>query len=91
MPRAVRALYAAITPGGADQAAQRLLDHTMLRSMRATERGVELELAPPREIVAALAHAARGMLGDAPNYSETTMEFTDQPAAGPLHALVIPV
>lgn len=45
------------------------------------ERGVAtLSLKPPREIVLAWVDAARAMLGDAPNYSETRIDFPTEKA-----------
>lgn len=45
------------------------------------ERGVAtLSLKPPREIVLAWVAAAREMLGDAPNYSETRIDFPTEKA-----------
>lgn len=55
----------------ADHEADELADQTMLKGLTVKDGGVNLELVPPREIAAVWAHCAIGMLGDAPNYTET--------------------
>lgn len=60
----------------ADQAeAEALADQTLMRGLTVKDGAVNLELLPPREIAAVWVHCARGMLDDAPNYSETRVDF----------------
>ncbi|MFD9947694.1 hypothetical protein ACFWYW_46490 [Nonomuraea sp. NPDC059023] len=61
---------------------EELVDQTMMRGLHIDKRGVALELLPPRELAAQWVHCARGMLGDAPNYSETIAEFPPEPDSG---------
>ncbi|WP_051096276.1 hypothetical protein, partial [Streptomyces sulphureus] len=49
---------------------QKQMDETGLRSMD-FRRGVTMEIEPARELLAHWVGAARAMLGDAPNYTET--------------------
>ena len=55
--------------------AETLADQTLLRGLTVGEGGLNLELIPPRQIAAYWVHAAIGMLGDAPNYSETRVDY----------------
>lgn len=48
---------------------------SLFREMTTGPDGVHLALQPAREVVALWAAAARGMLGDAPNYSETPISM----------------
>lgn len=48
---------------------------SLFREMTTGPAGVRLSLQPAREVVALWAAAARGMLGDAPNYSETPISI----------------
>jgi len=62
----------------AEAAAQRWLDNQLAETgIRAMDfrNGAAMELEPAREMVAHWVGAARGMLGDAPNYSETPVEM----------------
>lgn len=62
----------------AEAAAQRWLDKQLTETgIRAMDfrNGASMELEPAREMVAHWVGAARGMLGDAPNYSETPVEM----------------
>jgi hypothetical protein len=61
-------------------AAEALVDKTRLIRMQARNGKVELDLAVAREISALWVQTARTMLQDAPNYSETSMEFPDREA-----------
>jgi hypothetical protein len=54
--------------------AARLLDDYRLRSMDFRD-GASLDLEPSREMVARWVGAARGMPGDAPNYTETEVDL----------------
>lgn len=61
---------------GRDQeAAQALADQTLMRDLTVKDGAVNLDLIPPREIAAIWVHCAVGMLGDAPNYSETPVDM----------------
>ncbi|EFC80088.1 hypothetical protein [Parafrankia sp. EUN1f] len=48
---------------------------SLFREMTTGPDGVHLSLQPAREVVALWAAAARGMLGDAPNYAETPISM----------------
>ena len=58
------------------------LEKTGLRSMD-FRNGMSMEIEPAREMVAAWVGAARAMLGDAPNYSETLVEMVVKVAEAP--------
>jgi hypothetical protein len=58
-----------------DAAANALANQTALKGMTVDEGALVLELGPPRELVIAWVDAARKMLGDAENYSETRIDF----------------
>ncbi|MFV2172410.1 hypothetical protein ACFHW2_11490 [Actinomadura sp. LOL_016] len=58
---------------GADKLADRLTNDVRIRSMEIRD-GMSLDLEPSREMAAMWVGAARGMLGDAPNYTETPIE-----------------
>ncbi|WP_069885256.1 hypothetical protein [Streptomyces luteocolor] len=65
--------------GGRDEEArerwiQKQLDETGLKSLD-FRNGVAMEIEPARELVAYWVGAARAMLGDAPNYTETPIEM----------------
>lgn len=68
-------VLAVVVDGAADVAAAVLVDQTALAGMSVEEGAAELDLRPPRELVIAWVHAARQMLGDAPNYAETRIDF----------------
>lgn len=59
---------------GVDAMAERLLQETNMRSMD-FRNGMSMEIEPARALAANFVGAARAMLGDAPNYSETPVEF----------------
>lgn len=56
-------------------AAEALADQTLMRGLTVEDGAVNLDLIPPREIAAIWVHCAVGMLGDAPNYSETPVDM----------------
>ena len=58
-----------------DAAAEALAGQTRIRELSVKDSGINLDLIPPHEIALLWVHAARGMLGDAPNYSETPVEW----------------
>lgn len=60
---------------GMDRVASELIDKTALKSMEYREGRLSMEMEPALEIAAAFAACARTMLGDAPNYTETKLEF----------------
>lgn len=58
---------------GVERMADRFMEQTKIRAME-IRGGMDLDLEPARELVALWVGAARGMLGDAPNYTETPIE-----------------
>lgn len=72
---ALDAVMAVVADALRDEAAQTLLNQTQLKGMTVEDGALVLQLGPPRELVIAFVDAARKMLGDAPNYSETVVEF----------------
>jgi hypothetical protein len=58
-----------------DAAADAVVRQAHLKGMSVEDGAALLELESPREIVIAWVWAARQMLGDAPNYSETRIDF----------------
>lgn len=65
-----------------DRMANTLLDETNLRAMD-FRNGMSMEIEPARALAANFVGAARAMLGEAPNYSETPVEMTTSIAADP--------
>jgi hypothetical protein len=65
-----------------DRMANKLLEETNLRAMD-YRNGMSMEIEPARALAANFVGAARAMLGDAPNYSETPLEMTTSLAADP--------
>lgn len=63
------------TAEGVDAAAERLVNETGIRSMQIRNGQLDLDLEPARELVAIWVSAARTMLSDAPNYSETRIDL----------------
>ncbi|MFD7980238.1 hypothetical protein [Streptomyces sp. NPDC059071] len=61
---------------------QKQLDETSLKSTD-FRNGIAMDIAPAREAVALWVGAARSMLGNAPNYSETPIEMTVSVAEDP--------
>ncbi|MEU1805863.1 hypothetical protein [Streptomyces sp. NPDC019937] len=80
--------------GGRDDEArerwiQKQLEETGLRAMD-FRNGAEMELEPARELLAHWVAAARTMLGDAPNYTETRLSMDVKVAESPeLYTLVV--
>ncbi|MFF4479488.1 hypothetical protein ACFY1A_21055 [Streptomyces sp. NPDC001520] len=80
--------------GGRDDEArerwiQKQLDETGIRAMD-FRNGIAMDIEPARELCAHFVGAARAMLGDAPNYSETKLEFDVKVAESPeLYTLVV--
>lgn len=64
---------AALADGEA--AAEALADQTLMKGLTVEDGAATLSLIPPREIAALWVHCARGMLGDAVNYSETRVDL----------------
>ncbi|MFJ1995282.1 hypothetical protein [Streptomyces asiaticus] len=68
---------------------QKQLDEIGIRSMD-FRNGVAMDIEPARELCAHFVGAARAMLGDAPNYSETKLEFDVKVAESPeLYTFVV--
>lgn len=65
-----------------DRMANKLLEETNLRAMD-FRNGMSMDIEPARALAANFVGAARAMLGDAPNYSETPVEMTTSLAADP--------
>lgn len=59
---------------GVDAMAERLVGDVRIRSMEIRDGRSNLDLEPSRELVAIWVGAARTMLGDAPNYTETRVD-----------------
>ncbi len=59
----------------ADAHAEAIVRQTTLQGMTVEDGAAHLQLGPPRELVIAYVHAARELLGDAENYSETRIDF----------------
>lgn len=58
-----------------DRMAEHFINETKIRSMD-FRNGMAMNLEPARDLAAVWVGCARGMLGDAPNYSETPITFT---------------
>ncbi|WP_331729029.1 hypothetical protein OG693_39235 (plasmid) [Streptomyces sp. NBC_01259] len=83
---AVRAVLAEAT---AQQWIEDQLKQTGIRSMD-FRNGTQMELEPARELLAHWVAAARTMLGDAPNYTETKLSMDVKVAESPeMYTLVI--
>lgn len=89
-PAELRPLVEAIL---AEAAAERWIEKQMAETgIRAMDfrNGASMDLEPARELVAHWVGAARGLLGDAPNYSETKLEFDVKVAESPeLYTIVV--
>ncbi|MUN41485.1 hypothetical protein [Actinomadura litoris] len=59
---------------GVEQMAERFLEESKIRAMD-FRNGMSMDLTPARELAAIWVGVARGMLGDAPNYTETLFEI----------------
>jgi hypothetical protein len=69
---------AVLAEAGAERWIQKQMDETGIRSMEFSNGG-SMEIQPAREMAAAWVGCARSILGNAPNYTETSM--TDEPPA----------
>jgi hypothetical protein len=58
--------------------AEALADQTLMRGLTVERGKLELNLIPPREIVAVWVHAAREMIGDAENYVEMEVKLAGE-------------
>lgn len=86
LKNAVRAILA---HAAGQQWIQKQLDETGIRAMD-FRNGMHMELEPARELLAHQVAAARAMLGDAPNYTETKLEYDVKVAESPeLYTIVI--
>jgi hypothetical protein len=80
---------AVLAEAAAQRWIQQQLDQTGIRAMD-FRNGVEMELETARELLAHWVAAARTMLGDAPNYTETRLEFDVKVAESPeIYTLVV--
>ena len=68
------AVMAVIGDEAVDRMAETFVEETRIRAMD-FRHGMSMELVPSRTLAALWVGAARGMLGDAPNYSETEIDF----------------
>lgn len=83
------AVRAVLAEAAAQQWIQKQLDETGIRSMD-FRNGVHMDLEPARELLAHQVAAARTMLGDAPNYTETKLEWDVKVAESPeMYTIVI--
>lgn len=88
-PGLKKAVKAVLTQAAAQQWIQKQLDETGIRSMD-FRNGMHMELEPARELLAHQVAAARAMLGDAPNYTETKLEWDVKVAESPeMYTIVI--
>lgn len=76
------AVLAAIGDDAQDRLLADMMERSKIRSMD-FRRGVDMDIEAAEEICAAFVAAARTMLGDAPNYSETPVEFEVKAAESP--------
>jgi hypothetical protein len=58
--------------------AEALADQTLMKGLTVEKGKLELNLIPPREIVAVWVHAAREMIGDAENYVEMEVKLAGE-------------
>ena len=83
------AVRAVLTESAGQQWIAKQLEQTGLRSMD-FRNGMQMELEPARELLAHQVAAARAMLGDAPNYTETKVEWDVKVAESPeMYTLVV--
>ncbi|MGW3196267.1 hypothetical protein ACWDBD_17110 [Streptomyces sp. NPDC001118] len=83
------AVRAVLAEAAAQQWIQKQLDETGIRSVD-FRNGVHMDIATARELLAHWVAAARTMLGDAPNYTETKLEMDVKIAESPeLYTLVV--
>lgn len=69
----LRGEVARLEAEGVDRMAERFVEEARIRSLEIRNGSVNLDMEPARELVAAWVGAARTMLGDAPNYTETVV------------------
>lgn len=82
-------LSTVLAEAAAQQWIQEQLDETGIRALD-FRNGMQMELEPARQLLAHQVAAARTLLGDAPNYSETKLEFDVKVAESPeLYTIVI--
>lgn len=77
-----KAVRAVLGEAAAQQWIQKQLDETGLKAMD-FRNGMAMEVQPARDMVAHWVGAARAMLGDAPNYSETPVTMEVKVAESP--------
>jgi hypothetical protein len=83
------AVRAVLDEAAAQQWIQKQLEQTGIRAMD-FRNGMHMELEPARELLAHQVAAARTMLGDAPNYTETKLEWDVKVAESPeMYTIVI--
>lgn len=83
------AVRAVLNQAAAQQWIQKQLAETGIRSMD-FRNGVHMDISAARELLAHQVAAARSMLGNAPNYTETKVEFDVKVAESPeLYTIVI--
>jgi hypothetical protein len=86
LENAVRSL---LSEAAAQQWMQKQLEETGIRSMD-FRNGVHMDISLARDLLAHQVAAARAMLGDAPNYTETKVEFDVKVAESPeIYTIVI--
>lgn len=73
--KAADAAFAVVEDEALDRMAEHFINETKIRSMD-FRNGMSMDLEPARELAAVWVGCARGMLGDAPNYTETPVTFT---------------
>jgi hypothetical protein len=72
--RQAEAVMAVVEDEAINRMAETFVEETRIRSMDFRD-GLSMDLEPSRTLAALWVGAARGMLGDAPNYSETEIDF----------------
>jgi hypothetical protein len=73
-----------------DRYVKQLVEETRIRSLEIRNGKFELDMEAARELTAHFVAAARTMLGDAPNYAETKVEFMVKVAESPdFYTLVV--
>jgi hypothetical protein len=83
------AVQAVLSQAAAQQWVANQIEQIGIRSL-GFRNGVHMDLQPARELLAYQVAAARAMLGDAPNYSETKLEYDIKVAESPeLYTIVI--
>lgn len=83
------AVRAVLSESAAQQWIGKQLEQTGIRAMD-FRNGMHMDLEPARELLAHQVAAARAMLGDAPNYTETKLEFDVKVAESPeMYTIVI--